>query len=58
MPTSKNFHQLYLTVDKNVWETFQRLYPKCEKDFIRRALKSATQSRENFDNIFFELKNV
>lgn len=58
MPTSKNLHQLYLTIDKNVWFVFQRMYPKCEKDFIRRALKAATQSREVFDSIFFEAQNV
>lgn len=53
MPTSKNKHIVTVSVDKSVYEHFQRMYPCCDKEFIKRALYQAIQSRDFFDKVFF-----
>lgn len=53
MPTSKNKHIITVSVDKVTFDIFQRLYPSCDKEFVKRCIRLATQSRNFFDSVFF-----
>lgn len=54
MSTSKNKHIVSISLDKNDFIAMQRLYPECYKEFIKRSIKKAVQSRSFFDSVFFD----
>lgn len=54
MSTSKNKHIITISLDKHDFEMMQRLYPECYKEFVKRSIKKAVQSRAFFDSVFFD----
>lgn len=45
---------IHVRVDKDVAESFQRLYPHCRNRFIDFAMKLAVNDRRFFDSVFFK----
>lgn len=48
---------VHLQLDISDRDMFQRLYPSCMTQFMRRAIARACVDKEFFDKVFFEIYN-
>lgn len=53
---NKSSHPMSLRIDMNDNKMFQKLYPYCLSQFVRKAVKLAISDKKFFDKVFFSTK--
>ena len=54
MPNKFDKVQVHLYIDRQIAETFQRLYSECRPRFVQNAMELAINDKTFFEKIFFK----